>query len=73
MRNKKKGVAPIKENNTQTRDYTNRFLNICLLDFAVFFILLIIGKNTGSEIVTGIALGIGLVILQISILINKED
>lgn len=59
MKEIKKGIEPMKEDNTQTQYHINRVWNTCLLLFATFVVLVIIGELIDNPVVTALGFGIG--------------
>lgn len=72
MKELKKGAQPKKEN-TQTHLDSNTLFIVCLLNFVIAFVLMVIGKRIDNNIILGAGAGIALVVLQISLFINGGE
>lgn len=55
----KKGIEPTKEDNAQTQLHINKVWNTCLLLFAAFVVLVVVGEYLKNPVVTSLGLGIG--------------
>lgn len=75
MKEIKKGIAPMKENNTQTQCHSSRFQNVCLGTFYAGLILFFIGQYVRNDALWGFGIGITFGMMIIQFLTNpiKED
>lgn len=72
MKELKKGAQSTKEN-TQTQIDNNILFYICLFNFVLSFVLMIVGKSIDNNVVTALGAGIAFVTLEISLFINREE
>ena len=59
MNELKKGIEPMKEDNTQTQNHNTKIWNTCLALFAIFIVLVFVGEFINNPVVTALGFGIG--------------
>lgn len=73
MKEIKKGIAPKKEDNTQTQSQYTKVEKICLLLFFISLVLIICGCYSCNNLVTALGMGIGMSGATVQIAINCEE
>ena len=73
MKETKKGIEPLKENNTQTQLHIIRADNICLALLYGGLILFVYAYTKGYTALWGFGIGLSFAMLVIQAVIDKED
>lgn len=73
--NRKKGIEPTKENNTQTQAQFTKTDKICLVNFIVMVVLIVVGKyiNNDTIMIVGMVTGVVSIPFQLEGIFREED